>query len=164
MPLELIVVDPVYASIKFDFLYRDITGDQEKLAQAIGQYDGIINATLWNPGNPRIITKKQIAAMKEGAVLVDNTCDVDKNSTPTSEGDPISGGVRYSFESKWRDPSTFYWVGPEVHTFVPASDQEEFFNPEHPATSCRIDPASTAMDPREFAEGTRVLYNANGMF
>ncbi len=127
------------AGISFDMLYKDVTKNQNILAERIGEYDAILNATRWTSGDPRIITKRQILAMKEGAVLMDDTCDQDGSSTEDSEGDPIIGGVRYSYESKWGDKNTFYWVGPERHTFDDDS-------------------------PRTFLPGeVKVLYNVIGM-
>lgn len=105
------------AGLSCDVLYKDITKDPDKLAEAIAQYDGIMNATVWNNGGPRIITKQHISAMREGLVFVDNTCDVDESSTIDSEGGPVIGGVRYTFESNWGDPNIYYWVGTETHTF-----------------------------------------------
>jgi len=126
------------AGLNYDLLYRDVTCDSHKLAKAIGKYDAIINATTWNPGGPRLITREMIQAMKPGAVLMDNTCDQDGSTNGQSEGEPVIGGVRHSYESKWGDPNTYYWVGPDRHTF---NDQK----------------------PLELVEGTHVLYNVIGM-
>ena len=127
------------AGINYDFIDKTITSDEAELSKKLSEYDGIINASVWNPGNPRIITKKQISSMKEGAVLIDVTCDQDRSSTVDSEGDPIIGGVRYSYETKWGDLNMFYWVGPDKHKFN--------------------DPNPLRFDPGK----TRVLYNTNGM-
>lgn len=105
------------AGLSFDLLYKDVTGNQDVLEGRIKIYDAILNATVWNNANPRIITKRQILAMKEGAVFMDDTCDQDRSSNKDTEGDPVLGGVRYSYESKWGDKNTFYWVGSEKHTF-----------------------------------------------
>ncbi|MBI2548125.1 hypothetical protein HYW21_02135 [Candidatus Woesearchaeota archaeon] len=126
------------AGLSFDLLYKDITRDEVKMVDVAPQYDGIINASVWNPGDPRIVTRNVLAAMKEGAVFIDDTCDQDRSSTPDGEGDPVIGGVRYSFETKWGDPNAFYWVGPDGHTFEASS-------------------------PREQSNGARVLYNTIGM-
>ncbi len=127
------------AGLSPDLIYKNVTSNQETLASVIGQYDAIINGSLWIPGQPRMITKRQILAVKEGAVFMDDTCDPDFSSTQETEGEPIRGGVRYSFESKWGDKNMHYWVGPETHTF-------------------------DAENPREFLPGeVRVLYNAVGM-
>lgn len=127
------------AGIEYDFIYRDLTGDQDKLAEVISNYDGILNATVWNSGDPRIITKRQIQTMKEGVVFVDDTCDEDGSSTKENEGNPVVGGVRFSYETKWGDHNTFYWVGPEAHAF----------NDEN---------------PRHFKPGEhRILYSTIGM-
>lgn len=135
------------AGLSFDLLHRNVTQkygkddakNQQFIAERIGQYDAILNATRWERGNPRIITKRQILAMKEGTVFMDDTCDQDGSSTPETEGDPVIGGVRYSFESSWGDKNTFYWVGPERHTFKDDA-------------------------PRTFLPGeVRVLYNVIGM-
>ena len=127
------------AGVHYDFIYRDVTSDEAKFAKKIAEYDGLINATVWNPGDSRIITKKQISSMRKGAVLIDVTCDQDRSSTVEDEGDPVIGGVRYSYETKWGDSNTFYWVGSEEHKF-------------------------NDTDPLKFEQGkTRVLYNTNGM-
>ncbi len=135
------------AGLSFDLLYKDSTQkygkddakNQEFIAEKIRQYDAILNATVWKPGDPRIITKRQILTMKEGAVLMDDTCDKDGSSTKESEGDPVKGGVRFSYESSWGEKNTFYWVGSERHTFNDDS-------------------------PRTFLPGeVRVLYNVIGM-
>ena len=134
------------AGLDFDHIYKDVDGayvthNQDALAAMIGQYDGLVNATVWNPGDPRIITMRQLRTMKAGTVLVDNTCDPDCSSVPGAEsadGKPVVGGVRHSYESCWSDDNMFYWVGPDEHTF-------------------------NAEDPTQPTDGTHVLYNAIGM-
>ncbi len=127
------------AGLSYYLLYKDVTANQDVLAEKIREYDAILNATIWKPGDPRIITKRQLLAMKEGTVFMDNTCDQDKSNTKDTEGDPVIGGVRYSYESKWGDKNTFYWVGPEKYTFNDDS-------------------------PRTFLPGeVRILYNVIGM-
>ncbi len=126
------------AGIQYDLLYKDITNDHSTMLNIISKYHGIINATQWRPGNLRIITKDIIEKIKPGAVIADITCDPDLSSTINSEGDPIMGGVRYTFESRWGEKNKFYWVGPEEHTF---NDD----------------------DPLEKKSGTHVLYNTVGM-
>ena len=127
------------AGLDFDLLYKDVTMDQDRLAEIIRNYDGILNASRWNPGDSRMITQRQIAAMKLGTVFIDDTCDQDGSSTINGPGNPIVGGVRYSFESKWGDKNTFYWAGEKSHTF-------------------------NGDNPREFdPDSVRVLFNANGM-
>ena len=120
-------------------LGRSVTSSPERLAEALGFFDAIINASQWYPGEPRIITRRQIAAMREGAVFIDATCDADGSSRGVSEGNPVVGGVRWSVESKWTDPHLFYWVGLDEHT----ADNAE------PAVRTSTD--------------LRVLYSANGM-
>jgi alanine dehydrogenase len=126
------------AGIGYDLLYKDVTNNPQKLLELISNYDGIINATQWKPGNSRIITKEILTNIKEGAVLADITCDPDLSSTKDCEGNPIQGGVRYTFESRWGEPNKFYWVGPENHTFD---------------NSCPLDKLPN----------THVLYNTVGM-
>lgn len=126
------------AGLAFDLLYKDVTRDESRMMEVAPRYDGIINASVWNPGDPRIVTRNVLVAMREGAVFIDDTCDQDGSSTQDGEGNPAIGGIRYSFETKWGDPNAFYWVGPDGHTF-------------------------DAPSPLEPSNGTRVLYNTIGM-
>lgn len=126
------------AGLSYDLLYKDITNNPQRLLEIISNYDGIINATQWKPGDPRIITKDVLKKIKPGAVIADITCDPDLSSTVDSEGSPVLGGVRYTFESRWGEKNKFYWVGPENHTF-------------------------NDLDPLEIKSDTHVLYNTVGM-
>ncbi len=127
------------AHLKPVLLDRLVTGSPDALASRLKEFDAIVNASVWYPGDPRIITRQQIAAMREGAVFIDATCDEDRSSVGTSEGTPIVGGVRYSYDSKWTDAHLFYWVGTDQHT------------------------ANNANPRSRTSDDLRVLYNANGM-
>jgi Alanine dehydrogenase/PNT, N-terminal domain len=129
------------AHLQPKLLDRQITGSPKRLAEALARVDAIVNASQWFPGEPRIITRQQIATMREGAVFIDATCDNDLTSYGELEsrpGEAVAGGVRFSFESKWTDPHLFYWAGLDRHTA----------KQPHPALRTSDD--------------LRVLYSANG--
>ena len=124
------------------YLDRTITRNKDNLQRTLKNYDILLNTTVWNRSDPRIIGLEQIKSMKQGAVFVDVTCDTDRSSTSSLECEPgksLIGGVRFSYESSWGESNMFYWVGPNHHSFAAA------------------DPL--AWDDSKF----RVLYCTNGM-
>ncbi len=63
----------------------------EDIESYLHDLDILINAVVWKPGNPHIITKDTLSYMKKGSLIVDISCDK-------------GGAIKTCIPTSWKDP------------------------------------------------------------
>lgn len=91
-----------HASIKPEVLYRDKT---PHIKDYLPTTDILVNAVVWLPTEPRIVTKSMLSLMKKKSLIDDITCDKKgavETCIPKSWGEPlykVNGITHYCIEN-----------------------------------------------------------------